>query len=102
MEEGKKYIEGVGSRISEMTPLYEESQKELAESEASVKMSTKEYHESRDACDEQQKQIDQLEIPLKQLKEEAHEEIGKVVSLFSECLACLSFPLSLCDFLLFS
>eukprot|EP00794_Sanderia_malayensis_P003656 gene3656-4173_t len=89
VEKGKQYIEDVESRIQEISPLLEESRKELANSEASVKAATNEYRESRDSCDDQQKQVDDLEIPLAQLREEAHEELGKLSPIYEAAMKAL-------------
>lgn len=50
----------------------------LKQSEGKVKAATEDYQSSKQACIDQQKAIESLEIPLNALREDAKLEFGRV------------------------
>ena len=78
IKEAERYVDNVEKSINDLTPLLEAAKSELKTSEHNVKLATQEYHNSKQACVDQQKEVENLKQPIKVLREEAKEEFGKV------------------------
>ena len=78
IQEGKNYIADTEKSISELTPVLEKARQDLKTADAEVKLATKKYHDSKEACADQQNEIENLKVPLERLNDEAKEQFGKV------------------------
>ena len=56
----------------------EKARQDLKTADAEVKLATKKYQDSKEACADQQSEIENLKIPLQRLNDEAKEQFGKV------------------------
>eukprot|EP00795_Rhopilema_esculentum_P014239 gene14239-5264_t len=89
IKEAERYVDNVEKSINDLTPLLETAKSELKTSEDNVKVATQEYHNSKQACVDQQKEVENLKQPIQVLRKEAKEEFGKLTPVYEAALAAL-------------
>ena len=78
VEDCKCDIENAETKINELIPTLSASKNVVYASEDNILRAKAEYRDSKNACSDQQKEIERLERPLRLLRIEAQEEFGLV------------------------
>ena len=80
MEEATSSIEVMNSELSELTPQCNEGHDDVKQSQQRIEATQKDYQEQKEACKNQELELEKIKAPVDKLKKESQEEFGKVVS----------------------